>query len=233
MSTMMKFAKAPLPPLEQGDHLTRAEFERRYHAMPHVRKAELIEGRVYMPSPVRLKSHSEPDNTLAGWLFNYRVATPGVRSANNATVRLDENNEPQPDVNLRIEEAYGGQAIVSADDYLEGAPELAVEIAASSATYDLHEKLTAYHRNGLREYIVWAVYEQKVYWFSLEAGADEQLHPDEAGIVRSLVFPGLWLDVPALLEDDLAAVLRCLQEGLASAEHKEFVERLAAQASPQ
>ena len=39
-------------PLEHGDHLTREEFERRYEAMPHVRKAELIEGVVYMPSPV-------------------------------------------------------------------------------------------------------------------------------------------------------------------------------------
>ncbi len=139
MSTMTKFAKASLPPLEQGDCLTRDEFERRYHAMPGVRKAELIEGKVYMPSPVRRKSHGEPDNILGGLLYVYSAATPGVRIANNATVRLDKNNEPQPDADLRIEEAYGGQATVSQDDYLEGAPELVVEIAASTAAHDLHD----------------------------------------------------------------------------------------------
>ncbi len=226
MSTMTKFAKAPLPPLEQGDSLTRDEFESRYHAMPRVRKAELIEGKVYVPSPVRRKSHGEPDCALITWLGVYRALTPGVRCANNATVRLDEKNEPQPDADLRIEEAYGGQAIISQDDYLEGAPELVVEIAASNAAHDLHEKLTVYRRNGVREYIVWATFDAQVQWFSLETDAGELLPADEQGIVRSRVFPGLWLDVPALLQDDLAQVLRCLQKGLASAEHQQFVADL-------
>jgi Uma2 family endonuclease len=217
-----------VPPLENGDYLTREEFERRYHAMPQIKKAELIEGRVYMPSPVRRKSHGVPDSAMITWLGVYRAATPGVSAANNATVRLDEANEPQPDADLRIEEAYGGQAFISSDDYLEGAPELVVEISASSASYDLREKQEAYRRNGVREYIVWTVYEQQVQWFSLEAAEYVRLQPDEAGILRSRVFPGLWLDVPALLQDDLASVLNCLQEGLASPEHAEFVERLAA-----
>lgn len=48
-----------LPRLENGDHLTRAEFERRYDAMPGLKRAELIEGVVYRPSPVRAY-HAEP-----------------------------------------------------------------------------------------------------------------------------------------------------------------------------
>ena len=223
-------AKALIPPLENGDTLTRAEFERRYHAMPHVKKAELIEGKVYMPSPARRKYHCIPDNTIAGWLFTYRAATPGVSSANNGTVRLDDTNEPQPDADLRIEERCGGQSKVSEDDYLEGAPELVVEIAASSAAYDLREKLAAYQRNGVREYIVWATFDQQIYWFSLAEGADVRLAEDEQGIMRSQVFPGLWLNVPALLRDDSASVLNTLQQGLASAEHQAFVQRLAATA---
>ncbi len=224
-------AQALIPPLENGDTLTRAEFERRYHALPRVKKAELIEGKVYMPSPVRRKNHSIPDNTLAGWLFTYRAATLGVSSANNGTVRLDETNEPQPDADLRIEERCGGQSKVSEDDYLEGAPELVVEIAACSAAYDLREKLNAYQRNGVREYIVWATFDQQVHWFNLSAGAEARLPADEHGVVRSQVFPGLWLNVPALLRDDPASVLNTLQQGLASAEHQAFVQRLATTAS--
>ncbi|NOT59163.1 MAG: Uma2 family endonuclease [Acidobacteria bacterium] len=220
-------ARALIPPLENGDTLTREEFERRYHAMPHVRKAELIEGKVYMPSPVRRKNHCIPENTMAGWLFTYRATTPGVSSGNNGTVRLDETNEPQPDADLRIEERCGGQSFISEDDYLEGAPELVVEIAASSAAYDLREKLKAYQRNGVREYIVWATFDKELYWFDLAAGADVRLAEDEHGVVRSQVFPGLWLNIPALLEDDSAGVLKTLQQGIASAAHQEFVQRLA------
>lgn len=218
-----------IPPLENGDYLTREEFERRYQAMPKTTKAELIEGRVYMSSPVRCKSHGRPDNTMSTWLGVYSAATPGVFAANNSTVRLDQPNEPQPDVFLCIEADKGGQAIISADDYLEGAPELVVEVSASSASLDLREKLVVYQRNGVREYLVWPVFEQQLHWFSLEAGQFVSLQPEADGIIRSRVFPGLWLNVPALLQDDLAGVLNCLQQGLAAPEHAEFVKRLAAQ----
>jgi Uma2 family endonuclease len=142
------------PPLEAGDHLTRCEFERRYEAMPEMKKAELIEGVVHMPSPVRLQSHAEPHASIMAWLGVYRASTPGVRLADNATVRLDLDNEPQPDALLRLEPAAGGRSRVSEDDYLESAPELVVEIASSSASYDLHEKLRVYRRNGVQEYVV-------------------------------------------------------------------------------
>ncbi len=79
-------ARAIIPPLEAGDHLTRREFERRYQAMPHIKKAELIEGVVYMPPPVRFGGHGEPHFMMIGWLFNYCAGTPGLRTGDNATV---------------------------------------------------------------------------------------------------------------------------------------------------
>lgn len=148
-----------IPPLEPGDRLTREEFERRYYAMPNLKKAELIEGVVYMPSPVRLDRHGAPHAELVAWLVVYKSVTPGVRCADNTTVRLDETNEPQPDALLMIDPARGGQARISTADYVETAPELVAEVAASSASYDLHTKLGAYLRNGVREYIVWVRHE--------------------------------------------------------------------------
>lgn len=138
-------------PLESGDRLTRTEFERRYQAMPHLKKAELIEGVVYVVSPVRSRSHGQPHAAIMGWLFTYQVATQGVDLNDNATVRLDLDNEPQPDALLRIEEIVGGQSHLSDDDYIEGALELIVEIAASSAAKDLYDKKRGYRRNGVKE----------------------------------------------------------------------------------
>jgi Uma2 family endonuclease len=219
-------APAEVPPLEPGDHLTRDEFERRYEAMPNLKKAELIEGVVYMPSPVRHRRHGRPNLHLAAWVGHYEAATPGVEGADNTTARLDVENEPQPDVLLLIDPARGGQARISADDYVEAAPELVAEVAASSASYDLHTKLDVYRRNGVREYLVWRVLERAVDWFVLRGGRYEPLAPGPDGILRSEVFPGLWLDPAALLGGDLARVLAVVQQGTASAEHAAFVARL-------
>jgi len=215
-----------LPILESGDRLTRQEFERRYQAMPQIKKAELIEGVVYLASPVRANRHGRPHSQIVGWLLVYEAATPGVYLADNTTVRLDADNEPQPDALLRIEPEVGGTSRISEDDYVEGTPELVAEIAASSASYDLNDKLNAYRRNGVKEYIVWQMYENCLNWFSLQEGRYVPLQPDEAGVIRSSIFPGLWLAVNALQEGDLAQVLAVLQQGLQTAEHLEFVERL-------
>jgi len=217
-----------LPPLETGDHLSRAEFERRYEASPDVKKAELIEGVVYMATPVRAQQHGRPHSDIMGWLSLYRAPTPGIMSLDNTTVRLDNDNEPQPDALLRLDTTLGGQSRIAEDDYLEGPPELIVEIAASSAAYDLHSKRRVYQRSGVQEYLVVQMYEQWVDWFVLRDGVYEPLKADEAGILRSEVFPGLWLDVEALLTGDLAAVLAVLGEGVASEEHTAFVARLRA-----
>ena len=215
-----------IPPLEAGDRLTRHEFERRYEAMPNVKKAELIEGVVHMPSPVRHNVHGKPHAMMMVWLGNYLAATPGVDFSDNATVRLDPENEMQPDAFLRLEPAAGGKSRISADDYVEGAPELIVEIASSSASYDLHDKLRVYRRNGVQEYLVWRVSDEEVDWFELQEGRYVALPADADGIVRSRVFPGLWLAAEALLDGDLAAVLRVVQSGLASAGHAAFAARL-------
>lgn len=217
----------PIPPLESGDRLSRQEFERRYKAMPQNKKAELVEGVVYVASPLRFESHAEPHSSLIGWLWTYRTATPGVRLGDNATVRLDLDNEPQPDGVLFFEQRVGGQARVSADDYIEGAPELVVEIAASSAAYDLHDKKKAYKRNGVQEYIVWQIYENKLDWFYLNQGEYVLLEADADGVLRSPLFPGLWLSVPSLLAGNMALVLAVLQQRLTCPEHIEFVKRLS------
>lgn len=228
-SVMVEDVRQPLatvPPLESGDHLTRGEFERRYSAMPEVKKAELIEGVVYMESPVRFESHGQPHAHIVGWLFVYCAATVGVFLGDNVTVRLDPDNEPQPDALLRLEPEQGGRSRVTPDDYIEGPPELVVEIAASSASYDLHDKLRVYRRNQVPEYVVWRIYDRALDWFYLQGETYVRLAPDEHGIVRSRAFPGLWLAVEALLRGDLAAVLATLQQGLASEEHSALVSRL-------
>src|SRR5947209_3493330 len=136
-----------IPPLEPGDRLSRAEFERRYDAMPNLRKAELIEGVVYMPSPVRLRRHGLPCRYLSCWLGVYQASTPGVLGADNATTRLPLDNVPQPDAMLFIDPQCGGQVQISDDDYVTGGPEWVGEVAASSASFDLHTKLPVYERN--------------------------------------------------------------------------------------
>lgn len=214
-----------LPPLENGDQLTRIQFELRYKAMPEIKKAELIEGIVYMAAALRYKSHGEPHAYIMGWLVTYQAATPGVGIADNTTVRLDADNELQPDGLLRIEQ--GGQSTISEDDYVEGAPELIVEIAASTASIDLHQKLKVYRRNGVQEYLVWRIYDREFDWFRLNNGEYIKVEPNQEGIIYSQVFPGLWLDKAALLTGNLAKVLAVLQQGLASQAHQDFVQQLA------
>ncbi|NJL91997.1 MAG: Uma2 family endonuclease [Coleofasciculaceae cyanobacterium SM2_1_6] len=214
------------PILENGDKLTRAEFERRYHGMPDLKKAELIEGIVYyMASPLRITQHGAPHAQLMTWLGNYWSVTPNLQLGDNCTIRLDLDNEPQPDALLRI--AVGGQSTISDDGYVEGAPELVAEIAASSVSLDLHQKLNVYRRNQVQEYLVWRVYDQQFDWFKLTNGEYMQLEANAAGVICSQIFPGLWLDKPALLAGDLAQVLATLQQGLATTEHQEFVKKLA------
>ncbi len=216
-----------IPPLESGDRLTRHEFERRYIAMPHVKKAELIEGIVYMASPLRFNSHGKPHGDLIIWLGTYKVYTPGVELGDNVTVRLDLDNEPQPDVVLLVNEQLGGQTRISGDDYIEDAPELVAEVAASSAANDLYDKKKVYRRNGVQEYIVWQSLENKLDWFRLQNGQYVSLTPDANGVIKSIVFRGLWLDVSALLAGDMAKVLTVLQQGLNSQEHVDFLKHLA------
>jgi Uma2 family endonuclease len=215
-----------IPPLEPGDHLTRDEFERRYAAMPDLKKAELIEGIVYMAAALRADRHGTPHFRLIGWLSQYETDTPGVTGSDNATNRIDLDSEPQPDVLLMIDAECGGQARLDEDGYVDGAPELVAEISNSSVSYDLHAKLRVYEKCGVREYIVWRVGDRQIDWFVLRSGKFEPLAADNRGWLCSETFPGLWLDAGALLGGKMKQVNAVLQQGLATSEHAAFVEKL-------
>ena len=211
MTPLAEAAWEDVPPLVAGDRLTREEFERRYEASPHIRKAELIDGVVYVPSPATLR-HGKPHLWLAAWVANYCAHTPGVDGGDNTTVRLDDDNEPQPDLFLfRLDSLH---CRPDEDGYVSGGPELAVEVAYSSTSYDLHQKKGVYCRHGVREYVVFQARERTFRWFELVSGRFEEREPDAAGVYRSRVFPGLWLDASAFLDSDLAAVLATLQAGI-------------------
>ncbi len=211
------------PPLRTGDCLTRDEFERRYDAMPDVKIAELIEGVVYMGSPVGA-DHSSSHGEIMGWLGMYCFASPGVKIYDNGTLRIDTKNEFQPDALLRIES--GGKSVISEDGYLEGAPELVAEVAVTSASHDIGDKKKVYQRIGVQEYIVWQVRKNCLDWFCLESGEYTLLKPDAGGVIHSRVFPGLCLQVDALLKGDLAGMAAEQQKGLHTEEHARFVQQL-------
>lgn len=218
-----------LLPLENGDHLSRAEFERRYFAMPDVKKAELIEGVVHMGSPVSPRFHGGPHTDLSGWMYFYGLETPGLAIVDNSSFRLDKKNELQPDLAMIVLPEFGGRVQDGKKTLMNGAPELVAEVAASSASIDLNRKLKVYRRNEVHEYIVWRTYDEALDWFMLRDGEYVPLAPDADGLLKSAVFPGLWLDPVSLLKRDNPAVIAALKRGLATPEHAAFVQKLASQ----
>ena len=212
-----------LLPLENGESLHASEFLRRYEVMPEVTKAELIQGIVHVMSPVSL-DHGEPDNLLQTVIGVYALHTTGVKAATNATVKLSADDVFQPDGLLRSSPEYGGQS--RSEVYLQGAPELGVEIAVSSSSIDANAKKTSYRRSGMQEYIVWRTQQKALDWWQLVDDDYRSIEPDENGILKSRIFPGLWLDPQALLSEDGVRVLEVVNQGLASPEHGEFVERV-------
>lgn len=216
-----------VPALEPGDNLTRDEFERRHAAMPDLKNADFIEGVVHMARAARYQQHARPERALSAWLSFYEEATRGVETAGNCPVRLDLDNVPQPDILLRLPEQAGGGSRVAGDGYLEGPPELVVEVAVSTVSCELHQKQHVYRRSGVLEYLVHRVDDGEVDWFVLTSGVFVRLQPDADGLLKSRSFPGLWLDVGALLAADLRALRAAVERGCASAEHGRFVQRLS------
>ncbi len=200
--------------------------------MPEVKKAELIQGIVYMPSPVRIDYHGEPDSLTQGWLFTYAVATPGVKSATNTTVRLGRDDVLQPDGILRLLPESGGQAQADKKGLLAGPPELVFEVAASSASIDVNAKKTSCRRGGVQEYVVWRTLDEALDWWTLDDDDYSPLSPDEDGIHRSRVFPGLWLDVAALLRGEGKRVIEILSQGLASEDHAKIAAKFPGSMPP-
>ena len=231
ISTIPKREDRPLPPLMPGDRLTHEEFMERYRRVSEKVKAERIGGIVFMPPPLAANYHGEPHSDWTGWLWVYSAATPGVVVADNTTTHLGSADDAQPDVSLRIDPSHGGRTKLTQDGYIHGAPELIVEVAASSSSYDLGSKLEAYRQAGVNEYIAHRTYDGEIDWFGLVDGRYQKRIADPDGIIRSRVFPGLWLAQHAMLASDRAKVLATLQAGLATPEHATFVLRLAEQAA--
>jgi Uma2 family endonuclease len=212
-----------IPELYSGDHMSREEFHRIYEQMPPSFKAELIGGIVYVASPLSIR-HGNPHALLATVFGTYELSTPGVESGDNTTVLLGAESEPQPDLFLRILPDHGGQSRTFRDEYVQGAPELVAEVAHSSRSIDLHAKRNDYAHHGVREYLVLSVRDRRLFWFDLRA--DQELTPDDDGILRARCFPGLWIDVEALLTKD-PRLMAVLAQGLATPEHAAFVQSLA------
>jgi Putative restriction endonuclease len=215
-----------LPPLENGDRLDQKTFHERYQAMPPQVRAELIGGIVYMASPQK-KRHARAQATLVWWLGEYQTATAGIEVLVNATDILGPKSEPEPDACLLILPEYGGQTWEDREGYLHGAPELNAEVSWATESIDLHGKKRDYEKAGVREYIVAALRQEQVFWFVRRRGKFRPLPPDTDGVIRSEVFPGLWLDAEALLRHDRKRLLSVLRQGLASPEHAAFVTKLA------
>jgi Uma2 family endonuclease len=213
-------------PLVQGHYLSLDEFLRRWEAMPELKRAELIRGVVYMPSPLS-RLHAVMDQNVAGWLLTYRAATPGVEGANNASWVMGDADAPQPDNSLYILPEFGGR-IGMQGNLLKGAPDFLEETCLTSTSYDLHQKLDVYQEACVQEYLAVILQRNEVRWHRLVNARFEVQPAPVDGIYRSAVFPGLWLDAPALLAGDLARVLAVLNQGIASPEHAAFVQQLAA-----
>jgi Uma2 family endonuclease len=191
--------------LEAGDHLTQAEFHRRYGLRPDINRAHLVEGIVYIGGRVRLREHGEPHAKMVGWLGFYVADHPDANCLDAVSLILDDRNEIQPDVLLWRPETGGAR--IDEEGCLVGPPQLIVEVTASSVSYDLHEKKEAYRRNGVGEYVVWRVLDQAIDRFRLIDGQYVLIEQDAEGVVESEQFPGLRLHVPTMLAGDLTTVL--------------------------
>ena len=215
-----------LPPrLRDGDRLTRDEFLSRWEGMPDLKFAELIDGIVYMASPVS-NTHCDYHFRLSYWLGSYIAATPGCKAGIAGTWLMSEDSAPQPDLALEIDPKFGGQSRIEGD-YSAGAPELIVEVSHTTSPKDMGAKLRLYERSGVLEYVTVRPRQQQVVWRELIGARYRENDPDEDGGLRSRIFPGLWLDAAALWACDLPALAATVQQGIATSEHAEFVEQLA------
>jgi hypothetical protein len=227
VSRTLPLRRKNLPPLENGDNLDQKTFHARYEAMPPHVRAELIGGIVYMSSPMK-RRHGRYGSPFIRWLDEYEEATPGTEVLDGATSILGPDSEPEPDGSLIILPEFGGQTWEDKDGYLNGAPEFVGEISHASESIDLHGKKLDYEKAGVREYMVAALRQNKVFWFVRKKGKFKELEPDSDGIFRSEIFPGLWLDPVAFLRRDRKRLLAILRQGLGSPDHAALARKLAA-----
>jgi Uma2 family endonuclease len=209
--------------LESGDVMDQPTFHEIYSHMPENFRAELIDGVVYVASPLK-RPHSRSSFLLISVLGQYEAQTPGVSGEECVTVILSDHAEVQPDILLRIEETFGGESYFTEDEFLTGAPELVIEVSQSSRSIDLNHKRKLYRENGIIEYLVIDLQKDTIRWFDLQLNQELQTEPD--GIYRIRTFPGLWIDSSAVFDQNLARLITTLNLGLSSQEHAEFVSRL-------
>ena len=219
--------KKALPPLVNGDNLDQKTFHERYEAMPPHIRAELIGGIVYMSSAMK-RPHGRSGGRLVQCLLAYEDATQGTEALAAVTNVLGPESEPEPDGCLLILPEYGGQTWEDAEGYINGAPEFVGEISDSTESIDLNQKKADYEKAGVREYMVAALRKREVFWFVRRRGKFKPLSPGGDGILRSEVFPGLWLDPAAFLKRDGKLLMAVLRQGLDSPEHAAFAAKLAA-----
>ena len=244
---MVKLNTEMVPPLRDGDRLSGEEYWRRYLASAEGTRAELLDGVVYLHrrgeeslfpedefmAPASDGLHCEPQLTLGSFLHQYATFTTGTRASLQPTLLLpNSETKPEPDSLLRVLPECGGRSWHDAEGWLHGVPDLLCEVANSSARIDLGVKYDNYEANGVAEYIVWRTAAGLFDWFVLKRKKYVSLTPDPAdGYLKSVAFPGLWLDVAALLAGDGRTVLAVLQKGLATPEHAAFEAKLAATAA--
>jgi len=198
---------------------------RRWEAMPELKHAERIEGKVSIMTPPISLDHSDPHGFMIWCLANYRMFTPGIRTLMETTIHIDGDNDLQPDTGLVIDPDAGGQTRY-VGSYLAGAPELLVEIANSTMDKDLGSKSLVYRRAGVLEYLVWQTKKKSIDCFVNREG---QFEPAEItdGVFKSYVFQGLWIDVVALVAGNLDKVRATSAAGLADPSHAKFKRKLA------
>jgi Uma2 family endonuclease len=220
---MLSIASPPL--LREGDRLNSKEFLRRWEAMPELKHAELIEGVVFMPSPLS-DDHGSIHLRMATWLGSYADETPGCGGGLESTWVMGEKSAPQPDLHLRILPEFGGQSS-RAGVYCAGAPELIVEVSGSTLSRDLGAKLELYRRSGVREYLSVLLSPRQIIWRELIRGKYREIAASEDGLLRSRVFPGLWLD-PDAVWNSKKRLSKAVGQGVKSMEHAAFLRKLAA-----
>jgi len=220
----MSIVEQALLPLMGGDNLTREEFLERWWAMPLLKRAELLGGVVFMPSPVS-RPHGRAEYLVAHWLGDYVLNTPGCEACGNTTTLLLED-APQPDAQLYLLPEVGGK-VREEKGLASGPPELVVEVCLSRSAYDLHQKFDLYQSAGVPEYVAVLMHEKEVRWHRLIDGSYQRMPTPADGIFRSVVFPGLRLDAQALLAGDRAKVLATLRQGIQSPEHAAFLAEVA------
>lgn len=218
-------ATPPGPPVN-GDCLSVKEFLHRYLPYRRNLKAELINGLVSLSHGVRADLEDLSNSVIQSWIRSYAALTPGTKMDVNTIVILAWDTVPQPNIVLRVLPENGGKSRMTNQDILTDAPELMVDFTTSHQTFDIREKLGAFRRLGVVEYLVWWANDQKLDWYCLEQEKYALNLPDSNGVLTSPSFPGLRLNLSALLNRSSAAVMATLRKSLESPDHAGFVARL-------